>query len=167
MPRRSARLQSIPKKEADFLNSLTGPNLHKRVAALYAAGWTLAAIGQALNPPRGRSTIKSWVDQWRTPSVLLLDVDVPIPRLRTPDGGYQRKTPKSPGVPPITAQQLKDLSYKAQRYRSGMASNTPEAIANALFTQIAKDLRANDVSIADIARAAGVTHRAISRRVKK
>ena len=62
-----------------------------------------------------------------------------------------------------TAQQLKDLSYKAQRYRSGMASNTPEAIANALFTQIAKDLRANDVSIADIARAAGVTHRAISR----
>lgn len=167
MPRRSARLQSIPKKEADFLNSLSGPNLHKRVAALFHAGWTLQSIGEALTPPKGRSTIKSWVDRYPQRD-LLLDVssDVPIPRLRTPDGGYQRKTPVSPGVPPITAEQLKDLAYKAKRYRSGMASSAPEAIANAMFTQIAKDLRANDVSIADIARAAGVTHRAISRRVK-
>jgi AcrR family transcriptional regulator len=47
-----------------------------------------------------------------------------------------------------------------------MSTSSPEAIANALFTQIVKDLRANDVSIADIARAAGVTHRAISRRLK-
>jgi hypothetical protein len=169
MPRRSARLQSIPKKEADFLNSLSGPNLHKRVSTLFHAGWTLQSIGEALTPPKGRSTIKSWVDRYPQRDLLLypLDVDVPIPRLRTPEGGYQRLTPKSPGVPPITAEQLKSLAPRAQRYRSGMASNTPEAIANALFTQIAKDLRANDVSIADIARAAGVTHRAISRRVKK
>ena len=167
MSRRSARLQSIPKKEADFLNSLTGPNLHKRVASLFHAGWTLASIGEALDPPKGRSTIKSWVDRYSQRD-LLLDVssDVPIPRLRTPEGGYQRKTPVSPGVPPLTAEQLHGLAQRAQRFRSGMSTASPEAIANALFTQIVKDLRANDVSIADIARASGVTHRAISRRLK-
>ena len=167
MSRRSARLQSIPKKEAEFLNSLSGPNLHKRVAQLFHAGWTLQSIGEALTPPKGRSTITSWVDRYSQRD-LLLDVssDVPIPRLRTPEGGYQRKTPVSPGVPPITAEQLHGLAQRAKRFRSGMSTSSPEAIANALFTQIVKDLRANDVSIADIARAAGVTHRAISRRLK-
>lgn len=170
MSRRSARLQSIPKKEADFLNSLTGPNLHKRVASLFHAGWTLASIGEALDPPKGRSTIKSWVDRYPQRDLLLtLDVssDVPIPRLRTPDGGYQRLTPVSPGVPSDVADVLKNIAPIAKNYRARMSSVTAEYRANQEMDRIVRELRDNDVSIADIARAAGVTHRAISRRLKK
>ena len=169
MSRRSARLQSIPKKEADFLNSLSGPNLHKRVSTLFHAGWTLASIGEALTPPKGRSTIKSWVDRYPQRDLLLypLDVDVPIPRLRTPDGGYQRLTPVSPGVPSDIADVLKEIAPIAKNYRARMSSVTKEYQANEEMDRITRELKANDVSIADIARAAGVTHRAIARRLSK
>ena len=169
MSRRSARLQSIPKKEAEFLNSLSGTNLHKRVAQLFHAGWTLQSIGEALTPPKGRSTIKSWADRYSQRDLLLLDVssDVPIPRLRTPDGGYQRKTPVSPGVPPEIADVLKEIAPIAKNYRARMSSVTKEYQANEEMDQIVHSLRAKDVSIADIARAAGVTHRAIARRLSK
>jgi hypothetical protein len=169
MSRRSARLQSIPKKEADFLNSLSGPNLHKRAAQLFHAGWTLQSIGEALTPPKGRSTIKSWADRYSQRDLLTLDVssDVPIPRLRTPDGGYQRLTPVSPGVPPEIADVLKEIAPIAKNYRARMSSATKEYQANEEMDQIVHSLRANDVSIADIARAANVTHRAISRRLSK
>ena len=169
MSRRSARLQSIPKKEADFLNSLTGSNLHRRVSTLFHAGWTLASIGEALTPPKGRSTIKSWVDRYPQRDLLLypLDVDVPIPRLRTPDGGYQRLTPVSPGVPSDIADVLKEIAPIAKNYRARMSSVTKEYQANEEMDRITRELKANDVSIADIARAAGVTHRAIARRLSK
>lgn len=169
MSRRSARLQSIPKKEADFLNSLTGSNLHRRVSTLFHAGWTLQSIGEALTPPKGRSTIKSWVDRYSQRDLLLypLDVDVPIPRLRTPDGGYQRKTPVSPGVPSDIADVLKEIAPIAKNYRARMSSATKEYQANEEMDRITRELKANDVSIADIARAAGVTHRAIARRLSK
>lgn len=169
MSRRSARLQSIPKKEADFLNSLSGPNLHKRVSTLFHAGWTLQSIGEALTPPKGRSTIKSWVDRYPQRDLLLypLDVDVPIPRLRTPDGGYQRLTPVSPGVPSDVADVLKNIAPIAKNYRARMSSVTAEYQANQEMDRIVRELRDNDVSIADIARAANVTHRAIARRLSK
>lgn len=44
-----------------FLRSLRGPALHSRAAALHKAGWPLAAIGEALDPPRPRSTVRTWV----------------------------------------------------------------------------------------------------------
>jgi hypothetical protein len=47
-----------------------------------------------------------------------------------------------------------------------MPSGHPYAQANEEMNQIVLDLRANDVSIADIARAAKVTHRAIARRLQ-
>jgi hypothetical protein len=167
MARRSARLQFLPKKESDFLATLSGPNLHKRASSLYHAGWTLASIGNALSPTRTRSTIKSWVDRYPAPDPRdLINVDVPIPRLRTPEGGYQRLTPVSPGVPPETAQRLARLSPIAKTYRHRMSSATEAYQANQEMNQITKELRENNVSIADIARAANVTHRAIARRLE-
>lgn len=166
MSRRYARLQSLPQKEVDFINTLSGPNLHKRASALYSAGWTLASIGDSLTPTRTRSTIKSWVDRYPSPDPRSLDVDVPIPRLRTPDGGYQRLTPKSPGVPSQTADRLLQLAPQARLYRHRMPSSHPCAQANEEMNQIVQALRDADVSIADIARAANVTHRAITRRLQ-
>jgi DNA-binding transcriptional ArsR family regulator len=48
-----------------------------------------------------------------------------------------------------------------------MASTSSEAIANAEMDKLVKGLREVNVTIAEIARAAGVTHRAISRRLSK
>lgn len=166
MARRSARLQSLPDKEVAFINSLSGTNLHKRSSALYHAGWTLASIGDALEPTRTRSTIKSWVDRYPNPDPRSLDVDIPIPRLRTPEGGYQRLTPPSPGVPPTTSERLQQLAPQARLFRHRMPAGHPYAKANEEMNQIVLELRANDVSIADIARAAQVTHRAIARRLQ-
>jgi len=167
MSRRYARLQSIPEKETVFINSLSGINLHKRASALYHAGWTLQSIGDALSPTRTRSTIKSWVDRYPNPSVKdLTDVDVPIPRLRTPEGGYQRLTPVSPGVPPHTEERLAQLAPQARLFRHRMPAGHPYAKANEEMNQLVLELRDNDVSIADIARAANVTHRAIARRIQ-
>lgn len=167
MARRSARGQSLPKSEVAFLRTLSGERLHIRSKQLYSVGWTLNAIGEALDPPKGRSTVKAWID--RLDQVSLHNVDVPIdfPRLRTPEGGYQRLTPKSPGVTNGEAYILKELAPIAQTYRSGMASTHPATQANEAFQSLVLQLHANDVSIADIARAANVTHRAIARRVNK
>ena len=166
MSRRYARLQSLPQKEVDFINTLSGPNLHKRASALYSAGWTLASIGDALTPTRTRSTIKSWVDRYPSPNPRSLDVDIPIPRLRTPDGGYQRLTPKSPGVPDFIANRLKEVAPLARLYRHRMPASHPSAQANQEMNEIVLSLRDHNVSIADIARAANVTHRAITRRLQ-
>ena len=76
-------------------------------------------------------------------------------------------TPVSPGVPEDTAFLLSQLAPLAKNYRSGMAPSHPASRANEEMDQIVQDLRANDVSIADIARAASVTHRAIARRLTK
>jgi predicted DNA-binding protein YlxM (UPF0122 family) len=47
-----------------------------------------------------------------------------------------------------------------------MPAGHPYAQANQEMDNIVSELRANDVSIADIARAANVTHRAIARRIQ-
>jgi IS30 family transposase len=48
-----------------------------------------------------------------------------------------------------------------------MSSSTAAAQANQEMDEIVRSLRDHHVSIADIARAANVTHRAISRRLQK
>lgn len=167
MTRRSARGQSLPQKEVLFLRSLSGERLHIRAKQLYKVGWTLNSIGEALDPPKGRSTVKAWIDRLDQVHPYSFDVPIDFPRLRTPEGGYQRLTPKSPGVPKDTESRLREIAPLAQHYRSGMSTSNPAAQANEEMDQIVLDLRANDVSIADIARAANVTHRAIARRLNK
>lgn len=51
----------LPESEVGFLRGLRGSRLHARATALHDAGWSLAAIGEALDPPRGRSTVRTWV----------------------------------------------------------------------------------------------------------
>jgi hypothetical protein len=167
MSRRSARGQYLSKTESLFLRSLSGERLHIRAKQLYQVGWTLNAIGEALDPPKGRSTVKAWIDRLDQVSPHNVDVPIDFPRLRTPEGGYQRLTPKSPGVTDAEAYILRELAPIAKTYRSGMASSHPATQANESFQSLVLQLHDADVSIADIARAANVTHRAISRRVSK
>jgi len=165
MSRRSARDLPLPSSEALVLNTLPRRELLTRVHQLYEAGWTLSAIGQAFTPPKGRSSIKAWVDQ--KDQSFPVDVPIPIPTYKTSRNGYQRLTPVSPGVPSYIEGRLRELAPKARLYRHRMSANHPYALANEEMDQIVRQLRDSDVSIADIARAANVTHRAIAKRLGK
>jgi len=58
----------LPNSEIGLLRALKGPALHARATALHKAGWPLAAIGEALDPPRTRSTVRAWVTRPTTHS---------------------------------------------------------------------------------------------------
>jgi hypothetical protein len=165
MTRRSARDLPLPNNEVTLLTSLRRPELLTRVHLLYNKGWTLQAIGNAFTPAKRRSTVKAWVDQKDTRHPI--NVPIPDPVHKTPKNGYQRLTPVSPGVPADVADVLKELAPMARRYRARMPSTSREFQANERMDQIVQDLKSNNVSIADIARAADVTHRAIARRLNK
>jgi hypothetical protein len=167
MSRRSARLQELPAGEILHLRSLNDVDLLKRVASLFSVGWTLAAIGRAFAPAKGRSTIKAWVDRSHQYPDVSDSTPLPSPKHKTDGKGYQRKTPRSPGVPSDVAYRLRELSPIAKNYRARMPSSTEEFRANREMDRIVQDLKDNDVSTADIAKAANVTHRAIAKRVEK
>jgi len=95
------------------------------------------------------------------------DFDVPIPEYATHKDGYQRLTPVSPGISADVEQELRQLSSVSRYYRSGMASTSAQAVANSALTELILDLVSQNVKVAEIARACGVTHRAISRRLEK
>lgn len=166
MSRRPARSQKLPLAEVNFLNALDYDHKVIRVKQLFKEGWTLASIGDAFTPPKGRSSIKAWVDRPDQPE-LHVDVPIPNPNYKTPRNGYQRKTPVSPGVPVDVQDRLRGLAPLAKGFRARMPSSHPAAQANMEMDEIVSSLRDHHVSIADIARAANVTHRAISRRLSK
>jgi hypothetical protein len=84
-----------------------------------------------------------------------------------PPKGYQPKKPKSPGIPKETQERLRYLAPLARYYRSGMASTSLNGSANEEMNEIVLDLYNKNVKIAEIAKAAGVTNRAIARRLGK
>ena len=165
MSRRSARDLPLPSSEALILKTLPRRELLTRVHQLYSAGWTLNSIGQAFSPAKGRSSIKAWVDQAHLDSPI--ETPIPIPTHKTHKDGYQRLTPVSPGVPEYIQARLREIAPQARLYRHRMSSNHPYAKANQEMNEIVRSLKDHDVSIADIARAANVTHRAIAKRLER
>ena len=163
--RRSARNKFIPLSEIDYLNSLSGDVLYKRTQLLYDQGWTLRAIGDALQPRRSRTTIKAWVERSRHHELLEPLPPTPAPNYDTHPEGYQRLTPRSPGVSPSEAERLQYLASHARNYRARMSPGSLPAQCNEELSQLTLELYNADVSIADIARAAQVTHRAIYKRL--
>jgi len=68
-------------------------------------------------------------------------------------------------VPPEVRARLKHLSSLSRRYRSKSASNSEPALANVALTELARSLHNRGVATATIAEAAGVTYRAMARRI--
>jgi hypothetical protein len=161
--RRIAREQALPVEESAVLNSLWDEELYTRIRALYDAGWTLDAIGQAFEPPRRRSTIRYWAN--RTVHGEYPQIVSSIPRPRLKPRGYVSRRPKSPGIPPTELTQIKALAPLARRYRSKMSATTSEAIANRSLTEICMSLVESNVTVKELAEAAGVTYRAMARRL--
>jgi hypothetical protein len=170
MTRRYAREATLPlevRHKLQFIEFI-GPSEELHVAALrlYEAGWTLRAIANSFVPSKSRSTVQYWIKRGAE-SMAVYDFDVPIPDYATHKDGYQRLTPVSPGISPDVETDLARLSSVARYYRSGMASTSVQAIANSDLNDLVRELVSQNVKVAEIARACGVTHRAISRRLDK
>ena len=159
-----AREQRLPDSEVSLLRSLSKKTeRNQRAKELYQAGWTLQAIGDAFEPPIRRSTVKYWVDV--SDAQFSLRLAVPVPSADQPKGRYVRKRPKSPGISKHHAERLAYLAPIARQYRSGMAFSSLQGQANDEFNALLYLLFEQYVTIAELARASGVTFRAIARRL--
>jgi hypothetical protein len=170
--REYARERPLPLDEVELLTTMGKKERYYRAKQLFDAGWTLQSIGNAFDPVQKRSTVQYWTSQAnlkfdtnkRVPSPWGGFVDAPMPK---PIRGYQLKKPKSPGIPKETQERLRYLAPLARYYRSGMSSTSLNGLANSEMNEIVQDLYNKNVKIAEIAKAAGVTSRAIARRLGK
>ena len=158
-----AHTPDLPKSEADFLASLSKEQLWRRVKDLNDAGWTLQSIADAFDPPRRRSTIRSWVIK-DTPECEFVTATPTPPQ---PKAKSRRKRPKSPGIPHDEQLRIARLSPVARRFRAKTSPSSVSFTANQELTHIAGLLYNKGVTVSELARASGVTYRAMKRRVDK
>ena len=165
--RRYAREEDLPQSEIDLLRSIEKSKkaLYCRARQLFEAGWTLQAIGNAFALPFRRSTVQYWVKMGDFTHKI--DQKLPFPPNFTPKRGYQRKKPVSPPISDSDAQRLRYLAPLARNYRSGMGLSSLQGSANTELTELATFLHSQGVSVASLARASGVTFRAMARRLGK
>lgn len=170
-PRRPARNQALPQLEVENLHTLRGYYLYRHIYALYCAGWTLRAIGEAFDPPKSRSTIQSWVDKGREAETGQPEVPrigratvVVYPEFATPITYVPVKSP-SPGIPPADLKRIQELAPIARKFRGAMGPRHVAAQANQELTDLCERLQASGVTITELASAAGVTYRAMAKRL--
>ena len=164
MTRRSARGQSLPADEIQLLNVLDSYELYTRARTLYQQGWTLRSIGEALDPPRARSTIRYWIN---TPTPVASAYDplptTPVPTLMT--ASTSARVPRR-ALTPVEYNQVATLAPVARKYRATMNPGHPSAKANREMTELCVRLHHTErVTIRDLADAASVSYRAMARRV--
>ena len=158
-----AHTPDLPKSEALFLASLSKEQLWRRVKDLNDAGWTLQSIADAFDPPRRRSTVRSWVIK-DTPEC---DFVTATPTPPQPKAKSRRKRPRSPGIPHDEQLRIARLSPLARRFRARTNPSSTSFTANQELTNIAGLLYNKGVTVSELARASGVTYRAMKRRVDK
>lgn len=159
----------LPMDEVSYLSRLDRADMESRLRALWLAGWSLSVIGDSLVPPRPKTTIHFWV---RRAADLSQAHPIPQPPSKSltataPTKNAPRLKSISPGVPPEIAPRLRELSELSKRYRAKTRPDSPLAQANEELTNLAKQLRARGVPTTAIAQAAGVTYRAMARRLSK
>lgn len=179
-----------------MLRTLNGVWLRAYARDLYAQGWSLAAIGEAMDPPRPRSTVRSWISSplpsspsssSSSPITTAEDLHPPYPPpLPPPPSPLLRPSapshssapspkpraerrffdPRSPDLSVTAARKIAHLAPLARRHRSRTAPTSPYALANDELTQICRAEYERGVSIRELAAAAGVTYKAMERRVR-
>lgn len=161
----------LPKSEVEHLRSLegsylgtTGSQFLSRVYLLCEAGWSFQSIADAFDPPRRRSTVRSWyVKAKESKTTYVGGPDVPSPPARK--NRARSKRPPSPGISHETQLQIARLAPLARRYRSRTTPSSQSFTANSELTELAGSLYQTGVTVSELARAAGVTYRAMRRRV--
>lgn len=164
MSRRSARGQSLPSEEIGVLRSLDGYELAIRAKHLYQVGWTLRSIGEAFDPPRARSTVRYWINSITPIASVYTDLPTaPIPTLSTSEASYQK--PRR-ALTVDERSTIARLAPSARKYRATMRPGHASAKSNRELTEMCVRLHHEDrVTISDLAEAAGVSYRAMARRV--
>lgn len=193
--------QVLPVEECEFLRALTGAQLKCRARELHEAGWTLAAIAAAWDPPRQRSSVRAWVlsPQANPPAV---PHTRPVPSPDSPPASsfsssfsssssstigtaeslnsalvsslspaarpqVRRRVydPKAPRLTPANRRRISDLAPLARRYRARTSINGTYARANRELTELCQTLYRSGASVRELSIAAGVTYRAMARRL--
>ena len=184
------RKVSLPEDEAQVLRSLSGKVLRARVSELFYAGWSLAAIAEAFDPPRPRATIRSWVTPSPTPypsrptpssssssdpsdpssssSITAAEDSHPPAPAPAPKPREERRIydPRSPQLPIAAARKIADLAPVARHHRAGASPTGRYAIANDELNRLCRLHFERGVSIRELALAAGVSYKAMERRVR-
>lgn len=159
----------LPQDEVSFLGSLSRPDFESRLRALWETGWSLSILGNSVSPKRPKTTIHFWVKRAENQKQFR-QLPPPPPKSLT-SAAPTKKAPRlrtvSPNVPPDMKPRLKELATLAKRYRARTTSDSPFAQANRDLTAMATALRAMGVPTAKIADAAGVSYRAMARRLSK
>jgi hypothetical protein len=159
----------LPRDEVVFIESLDRHTAESRLRALWEAGWSLSILGDSLQPSRPKTTIHFWVKR-AAPTEQKRPLPSPPPRSLTtsvPTKNAPRLRSVSPGVPPEMKPRLFELASLARRYRARTVPDSPLAQANRDLTAMAIALRSMGVPTAAIAEAAGVSYRAMARRLSK
>ena len=183
--------ERLPEGECVYLRTLSGAPLKARARALAESGWSLAAISEAFDPPRQRSSVRAWVlsnvpapdTQPPLPpspsslsshssSIVARESSVsdapgtpstrPVTRTKMPRRVYD---PEKPRVSPGQKKKIATLAPLARRYRARTAPGGTYARANAELTDLCKNLYYSGASVRELSIAAGVTYRAMARRL--
>ena len=187
--------QVLPHEECLILRSLSGVALRARVQALHVQGWSLAAIGNAFDPPRRRSTIRTWIVPHNSlplssssdssqstivtggknePALLATPAVPPPPTPPSPPSPLQTQTLEkrrrvydrsNPKVSASQKRKLSTLAPLARKYRARTNPNGTYALANQELTDLCKDLYRSGASVRELSLATGVTYRAMARRL--
>lgn len=177
--------ERLPFSERQYLSTLKGVELRARARALNEAGWSLASIAEAFDPPRQRSTVRAWVLSHVPPTHTNTDTH-PIPPISSPSSPSSASStstlgtaedfssvrarrrvydPANPKVPPAQKRKISQLAPLARRYRARTSPNGTYARANQELTMTCVALYRSGASVRELALAAGVTYRAMARRI--
>ena len=171
----------LPEVEVRLLVECSGDVLRARVRALREAGWTLAAIAEAWDPPKQRSSIRA-LSQQPTKSPLPIVSSPPssshlaaAEKSRSTSASASASTrhsrarrfynPAAPRISPDDATMIANLAPLARRYRARANPNGAYARANVTLTELCVSLYRSGASVIELAEAANVTYRAMARRI--
>lgn len=186
--------ERLPEVERAYLCSLSSALVRERARALHAAGWSLASIAEAWSPPRQRSTIRAWVLSPTPPEPApSFTQPLPLPSSSSSSSSSSslieagekadleqsapaqarakirvRRRVYDPDNPKISAAQKKrisNLAPLARRYRARTPQNGTYSRANRELTDLCRTLYYSGASVRELSLAAGVTYRAMARRV--
>lgn len=169
--RTAARRAELPEGEATLLRGLPAAARNARLRDLYEAGWSLSSLAAAFTPARPRTTIRAWV----TSAGASDDTLPPVPRPAAPKAvtaaqrdvrRFAAPRRRRMGLPPDASTEIATLAPLARRHRPRTSPNNPARLANEGLTRLTRSLYARGASIPELAEAAGVTYRAMRRRVR-
>jgi lambda repressor-like predicted transcriptional regulator len=156
----------LPPEEIEFLKQLTPEKRNSRLSALRNAGWSLSVLSRGIGVPK--TTVHFWTTH---ASKLEFTPKKPVPQpkisitKRLQGGQTLQVRFLSLNVPLDLVPVIRNLSSKSRRYRSRTPEGSPIAVANRELTLLAVNLHSQGVSTSALAEAAGVSYRAMARRI--